>query len=138
MESLRDQILANRSGLYGFALKRTGFDVDRANDLVQEVIQRALQFEHTFKHCENPHGWLCRILVNIQHSEYRRNRVVYLDTIEHLAVDPIPPNQIDRIEFQEIMERINRLPKNMQEILREVFINGKKYEEIAEQLGIEV
>ena len=71
--TLRDQILAAVPSLRAFAISLSG-NVDRADDLVQETLLRALANIHSFQPGTNMPAWLFTILRNLFRSEYRKRR----------------------------------------------------------------
>src|SRR4030067_174160 len=71
--SLRDAILAAIPRLRAFAVSLCG-NVDRANDLVQDALVRALANIDGFRPGTNLNAWLFTILRNHFRSEYRKRR----------------------------------------------------------------
>ena len=71
--SLRDDILATLPRLRAFAISLSG-KVDRADDLVQETLLRALSNINSFEPGTNLQAWLFTILRNQFRSEYRKRR----------------------------------------------------------------
>jgi RNA polymerase sigma factor (sigma-70 family) len=70
---LREALLAAVPSLRAFAISLSG-QVDRADDLVQDTILRALSNLHRFERGTNLNAWLFTILRNLFHSEYRKRR----------------------------------------------------------------
>jgi RNA polymerase sigma-70 factor, ECF subfamily len=71
--SLRDQILAAVPSLRAFAMSLVG-NADRADDLVQDTLMRAVANTHRFEAGTNLNAWLFTILRNLFHSEYRKRK----------------------------------------------------------------
>ena len=71
--TIRDQVLAAVPSLRAFAISLCG-NVDRADDLVQETLLRALANIHSFQPGTNMPAWLFTILRNLFRSEYRKRR----------------------------------------------------------------
>src|SRR6478609_4490284 len=71
--SVRDAMLAAVPSLRAFAISLCG-NVDRADDLVQETMLRALANIHSFQPGTNMSAWLFTILRNLFRSEYRKRR----------------------------------------------------------------
>src|SRR5450432_4718751 len=69
----RDSILAAIPNLRAFAISLSG-NVDRADDLVQETVLRALANIDSFQPGTNMPAWLFTILRNLFRSEYRKRR----------------------------------------------------------------
>ena len=66
-------MLAAIPGLRAFAISLCG-NVDRADDLVQETLIRALANISSFEPGTNMPAWLITILRNLYRSEYRKRR----------------------------------------------------------------
>src|SRR3982074_612773 len=71
--SVRDAMLAAVPSLRAFAISLCG-NVDRADDLVQETLLRAMANIDSFEPGTNMSAWLFTILRNLFRSEYRKRR----------------------------------------------------------------
>src|SRR3989337_238957 len=71
--SVREAVLAAVPSLRAFAISLCG-NVDRADDLVQETLLRALANINSFQPGTNMSAWLFTILRNHFRSEYRKRR----------------------------------------------------------------
>ena len=71
--ALTDQMLAAVPSLRAFAISLSG-NVDRADDLVQETLMRAIANIDSFQPGTNMSAWLFTILRNLFRSEYRKRR----------------------------------------------------------------
>ena len=130
--ALRDQILAAIPSLRAFAISLSG-NVDRADDLVQETILRALANIHSFQPGTNMPAWLFTILRNLFRSEYRKRRREVEDTDGNFAETlKSHPDQIGRVEFQEFRAALAQLPAEQREALILVGASGFSYEEAAD------
>jgi RNA polymerase sigma-70 factor (ECF subfamily) len=136
--SLRDAILAAVPRLRAFAVSLCG-NVDRANDLVQDALVRALANIDSFRLGTNLNAWLFTILRNHFRSEYRKRRREVEDAdgsyTESLKSQP---EQIGRLEFAELTVALGRLPDDQREALLLVAASGFSYEEAAEICGCAV
>ncbi len=136
--SLRDAILAAIPRLRAFAVSLCG-NVDRANDLVQDALVRALANIDGFSPGTNLNAWLFTILRNHFRSEYRKRRREVEDAdgsyTESLKSQP---EQIGRVEFAELTVALSRLPDDQRESLLLVAASGFSYEEAAEICGCAV
>jgi RNA polymerase sigma-70 factor (ECF subfamily) len=72
-DSLRDDILASVPSLRAFAISLSG-NGDRADDLVQETLLRAIANIDSFQPGSNLPAWLFTILRNLFRSDYRKRR----------------------------------------------------------------
>jgi RNA polymerase sigma-70 factor (ECF subfamily) len=130
--SLRDPILAAVPRLRAFAMSLCG-KVDRADDLVQETLVRALAHIDSYRRGTNLNAWLFTILRNQFHSEYRKRRREVEDADgSYTASLKSQPEQIGRLEFTELTVALGRLPDDQREALLLVAASGFSYEEAAE------
>jgi RNA polymerase sigma-70 factor, ECF subfamily len=136
--SLRDAVLASVPSLRAFAISLCG-TVDRADDLVQETLLRALANIHSFQPGTNMSAWLFTILRNLFRSEYRKRRREVADSDGSYAARlKTQPEQEGRIEFTEFREALSRLPDEQREALILVGASGFSYEEAAGICGCAV
>ena len=68
--AVRDALFAALPHLRAFAISLTG-NIDRADDLVQETLLRALSHLDRFERGTNLQAWMFTILRNLFHSDYR-------------------------------------------------------------------
>ena len=95
---LRDQILGAVPSLRAFAISLSG-NVDRADDLVQETMLRALANIHSFQPGTNMNAWLFTILRNLFRSEYRKRKREVEDADGSFAESlKSHPEQLGRVE----------------------------------------
>lgn len=130
--SVREAILAAVPSLRAFAISLSG-NVDRADDLVQETMLRALANIHSFQPGTNMSAWLFTILRNLFRSEYRKRRREVEDTDGSFAEGlKSHPEQLGRVEFQEFRTALSQLPAEQREALILVGASGFSYEEAAD------
>src|SRR5215218_3383499 len=136
--SVRDAMLAAVPSLRAFAISLCG-NVDRADDLVQETLLRAMANIDSFQPGTNMSAWLFTILRNLFRSEYRKRRREVEDTDGSYA-DTLKsqPEQHGRVEFEEFRTALAKLPSDQREALLLVGASGFSYEEAAEICGCAV
>jgi RNA polymerase sigma-70 factor (ECF subfamily) len=106
--------------------------VDRADDLVQETLLRALANIDSFQPGTNMAAWLFTILRNHFRSEYRKRRREVEDSDGHYAETlKTQPAQLGHVEFREFREALAKLPSDQREALVLVGASGFSYEEAA-------
>ena len=129
--SLRDAMLAAVPSLRAFAISLSG-NIDRADDLVQETLLRAIANIDSFQPGTNMSAWMFTILRNLFRSEYRKRRREVEDTDGSYA-DSLKsqPEQNSRLEFQEFRAALAKLPPDQREALILVGASGFSYEEAA-------
>src|SRR6201990_2258970 len=113
--SVRDAVLTAVTSLRAFAISLCG-NVDRADDLVQETLLRALANIDSFEPGSNMPAWLFTILRNLFRSEYRKRRREVEDTDGSYAESlKSQPEQNSRLEFQEFRTALSKLPPDQPE-----------------------
>jgi RNA polymerase sigma-70 factor (ECF subfamily) len=120
---------------YARALTR---NADRADDLVQDCLERALRKRSLWSPTGPLQAWLFRILLNVYRNGLRQTRRrgdhVALDS---LVVEPgTPAPQPGRIALAEMSRAIDQLPHEQREALLLVVLEGVSYEEAAGILEI--
>lgn len=134
-------LLSLKKNLRYYALSLTS-DSEKADDLLQETMLKALTYRDKFRENTNFKAWIYTIMRNTFINEYRRN-VKRKDTFDsmsndiHLAhspdrVYPSPDSFYNSKEIRaniEALEDEYRVPFNM-------FLDGYKYKEIAEELEL--
>ena len=136
--TIRDQILAAVPSLRAFAISLSG-NVDRADDLVQETLLRALANIHSFQPGTNMPAWLFTILRNHFRSEYRKRRREVEDADGSYAETlKSHPEQHGHLEFSEFKTALAQLPSDQREALVLVGASGFSYEEAAKICGCAV
>ena len=136
--SMRDAVLAAVPSLRAFAISLSG-NVDRADDLVQETLLRALVNIDSFQPGTNLSAWLFTILRNLFRSEYRKRRREVEDGDGTYAESlKSQPEQEARVEFREFRAALAKLPSDQREALILVGASGFSYEEAAGICGCAV
>lgn len=135
---LRDEILATVPSLRAFAISLSG-NVDRADDLVQETMLRALANIDSFQPGSNMPAWLFTILRNLFRSDYRKRRREVEDAEGNYARTlKTQPTQTTRIEFEEFRSALDKIPQDQREALILVGASGFSYEDAAAICGCAV
>ncbi len=135
--TLLDEIEAAIPALrrYAHAVLR---DRDRADDLVQDCLERAVAKRHQWQGDGPVQAWLFRILIN-RHRDLQRSA----PSPGHLvAVDDLPdqPSQTGgqeaHLALREVQAAIMRLPMDQREALLMVALEGKSIDQAAGILDI--
>ena len=134
----RDVMLAAVPNLRAFAMSLSG-NVDRADDLVQGTLMRAIANINTFQPGTNMQAWLFTILRNLFRSEFRKRRREVEDADGSYA-DSLAsaPQQHGGLEFKELLAALAKLPLVQREALLLVGASGFSYDEAAAICGIAV
>src|SRR5262245_35760872 len=136
--ALSRDILSAVPRLRAFAVSLTA-STDRADDLVQETMVRALAHIEQFQPGTNLRAWLFTILRNQFNSEYRQRRWIvedsdgiYVGSLKTIA------QQNSWLEFQELRAALTKLPPEQREAVVLVGASGMSYEEAAAICGCAV
>jgi RNA polymerase sigma-70 factor (ECF subfamily) len=136
--------------IFGYVLRRTA-NLEAAQDITSETFFKALRKLWQF-HWRNISfsSWLYKIATNevnqyLRKAEYKKS--VSLEELQEQGFEPISPHdpESELIEaqeklkqyqdFQEIQEKIVRLPAKYQEVITLRFFEQKQIKEIGETLG---
>ena len=129
--SVHDALLAAIPSLRAFAKSLCG-NVDRADDLVQETLLRAIANIDSFQLGTNMPAWLFTILHNLFRSEFRKRRREVED-VDGSHTDSLQssPEQHGRLEFKELFDALATLPFAQREALILVGASGFSYDDAA-------
>lgn len=132
-----DEIEATVPALRRYARALTR-NADRADDLVQDCLERAIRKRNLFTPTGPLQAWLFRILINLWRNDLRfeRRRGDHIP-IDSLIFEPsVPPAQPGRIALAEMSRAVDRLPDDQREALLLVALEGMSYQDAASVLGI--
>lgn len=128
----------HHSKLRAFAISLTN-DVDRADDLVQDTVMRAIANIDRFQPGTNLTAWLFTILRNLFHSEFRKRRREVEDADGSYAARLVSlPMQDARLDFDDLRLALGKLPDDQREAVLLVGASGFSYEETAEICGVAI
>ena len=139
-----DALAAVIPRLRRYALVLTG-NPARADDLVQDTLARAWAKRSYWRPGSDLRAWVFTIMHNIfvnQLASSRRDAAnVSLDAEDERGAALQVSGDNDpttRIELQEVMRQVQRLPAEQREVLMLVAVEGMHYEEVAATLGIPI
>jgi RNA polymerase sigma-70 factor, ECF subfamily len=122
---------------YARALTRA---TDRADDLVQDTLLRALTKLHLWQPGTDIRAWLFTIMhhqyVNTVRREARETATVDIEHISSTLVATTDPTA--RRQLVELDRALARLPAEQREILLLVGLEGMDYESVAKILGVPI
>jgi RNA polymerase sigma-70 factor (ECF subfamily) len=133
----RDELIAALPRLRRYARLLTG-DRCRADDLVQDALERALERESTFRSGANLRAWLFSLMHNLFVDGVRAREVVDWSVDSSELPDVVAPQQSDPAEMRDIHSALAKLPVDQREVLLLVAIEGLRYREAADALGLPV
>ena len=137
-ESVRKAVLSAVPSLRAFAISLSG-NVDRADDLVQETLLRALANIHSFQPGTNMPAWLFTILRNLHVSRWRseRRHGTTVD-MDETALPGVPARQEAALEVHDVLAAIDQLPEEQKSLLLLVGVEDFSYDDAARILGMPI
>src|SRR5437762_8773982 len=122
---------------YARALTR---DVARADDLVQSCLTRAIAKQHLWQPGTDLRAWLFTILHNQQVNDVRRSvREGICVPVEDMApVLTVQSNATAVLQLRDLEAAIGKLPQEQRQVILLVGLEGMRYEEVADILGVPV
>ncbi len=118
-----------------YARALTG-DVTRADDLVQDCLERAVRKKHLWKPSGTVRAWLFTILLNLHRDAHRRNRTPLVPLDEGHNDIPAQGNQESRLALNQTVRHMDRLPLEQKQVLLLIALEGFDYAEAAAILSI--
>ena len=109
----------------------------RAEDLVQDTLERAWAKLHLFRAGSDLRAWLFTVMHNVHVNQIRAAReTVELDesALEGISGDP----QGDRLEVRDLERALQRLPTEQRQGLPLVALEDMSYDEAARTLGVPI
>ena len=133
--------------LTAFAKRRMTSPQD-AEDMVQDACVRAWQGFSTLRDTSRAAPWMFRILRSVLADEYgkreRRRELVSIsrleDVYEGLMVSEDDPyaNAVSRMTLDHIEDALRRIPEDFAVVVELHDVNGLRYAEIAEVMGVPI
>jgi len=135
---VENAIVKSLPALRGFAISLCR-NRDRADELVQETVRRAIEHIDTFESGSNLDAWLITILRNHFYSECRKSKWVEEDIDGRRASSmEIPPDQVGWDVAEDLRAGLGRLSRIHQQALFLVGASGLSYREAAEVAGCDI
>lgn len=138
---LRASLAEQLPALQAHAIKLVR-DRAEATDLVQDTIERALRFEHSYQEGTNLRGWLHQILFSVFITRCRRQRRER-NALSALGTDPCEWTHDGAVmadaELSPGLQRaLATLGEGFRDVLLKVDLNEQSYREVADELGVPV
>lgn len=113
---------------------------DKADDLVQDTLERAIRRQASFEPGTSLRAWLFTILRNLHIDQCRKvqrqGETVEVDDRD--AALAMAPDQTARAEFRDFEACFAELPKADQDLLTMVAVDGLSYETAAEIFDVQI
>ena len=121
-----------------YARALTG-DRSRADDLVQDTLERALIKFHLWRQGTDLRAWLFTIMHNVYINQIRANSAVATTTLDDEAAHlSIRATQTDRLDVLDLEAALTRLPEEQREVLLLIGLEQMTYEESAGVLNVPI
>ncbi|MFQ5745941.1 MAG: sigma-70 family RNA polymerase sigma factor [Gemmatimonadota bacterium] len=143
-----EEALVHLDSLYGLALRLTGGDEARAQDLVQESVLKAYRSWDRFEPGTNCRAWLMTILRNTFINQFRRQKarpasVEFDQVAERPGYEGLfnadPEGEIfGRLIDDEVVAAIEELPEEFRVAIVLSDLEGLSYQEVSELMDIPV
>ncbi|MFV0506390.1 MAG: RNA polymerase sigma factor [Bacteroidales bacterium] len=140
--NIRQQLVDLSPKLEGYALSLTS-DLDRAKDLLQETMLKALSNADKYRENSNLKAWAYAIMRNTFINEYRRNtKIKYTLDDEEVYIPAVytitsSVGADSECSYKFIQKEIDNLEDGFK-VPFEMYVNGYKYKEISEELNIPI
>jgi RNA polymerase sigma-70 factor (ECF subfamily) len=130
----RPDLIEHLPRLRRYARALTG-DVNRADDLVQDTLERALAKLDLWQPGSDLRAWLFTLMHNLFVNQIRVKRPQ--ETVMEEALDePVSGGQMEALAARDIHAALARLPEEQREVLLLVGLEQFGYAEAAQVLGV--
>lgn len=135
-------IEAQIPGLRRFARALSRGDRARADDLVQDGLERALACWEGRRNEHNLRGWLYTILYNRFLSEERRRRrrgtQLHLADAGEAELPEVDGGQYAALHHRDLLRALQKLPQEQRSVLLLTAVEDLSYQEAARALGVPI
>ena len=109
-------------------------DSHRADDLVQDTLERALAKFHLWRRGSDLRAWMFAIMHNVFVNQLKQRRELALDEAAEAALESAPRS--DPLEMRDLDAVLRRLPAEQREVLLLVGLEQLSYAEASQALGV--
>jgi RNA polymerase sigma-70 factor (ECF subfamily) len=131
----REEIAAHIPRLRRYARALAG-DSHRADDLVQDTLERALTKFHLWRHGSDLRAWMFAIMHNVFINQLKARRELALDEATEASLESAV--QSDPLELRDLDAALRQLPVDQREVLLLVGLEQLSYAEVSKALSIPV
>ena len=139
MDELTQQLEQQIPRLRRYALALVG-DPTRADDLVQDCLERAWSRGHLFRPGSDLRAWLFTILHNLHANASRRynTRPAEVSLADETYTPSTAATQGDIVALNELRSALTEVPEDQRQVLLMVGMEQMTYQEVAIVLGIPI
>lgn len=127
------EIAAHIPRLRRYARALTG-DSHRADDLVQDTLERALAKFHLWRRGSDMRAWMFTIMHNVFVNQLKQRRELALDEVAEAGLEAAPRS--DPLELRDLDAALRCLPAEQREVLLLVGLEQLSYAEASQALGV--
>jgi len=111
-------------------------DSHRADDLVQDTLERALVKFHLWRHGSDLRAWMFSIMHNVFINQLKSRRELELDDATESSLES--PPQSDPLQLRDLDAALRCLPAEQREVLLLVGLEQLSYAETSQALGVPI
>lgn len=139
MDDLSLQIEQQIPRLRRYAQALVG-DATRADDIVQDCLERAWSKIHLFRPGSDLRAWLFTILHNVHANAARRYNTspAMVPLLDENLAPATRATQLDELEAGDLRAALARLSDDQRQVILMVGMEQMRYEEVAQVLGIPI
>ena len=138
-DAIRNEMIQFLPRLRAFGRSLTGAQ-DQADDLVQQTVEKALRNIDSYVPGTRLDSWMFRIMRNTWIDGHRARRPTVtlddMDTVSPLIGEDGRDVTENRIYLAQVRRAMEALPEEQRTVLMLVCVEGLRYREVAEALGI--
>jgi RNA polymerase sigma-70 factor (ECF subfamily) len=135
MESMSAVITEQIPRLRRYARALTG-DRSRADDLVQDTLERAWGKLHLWRRGSDMRAWMFSIMHNTFINHIRKKQLDAVSMDDEALEIPTRATQEDALQMRDLTSAIDKLPYEYREVILLIGLEQMSYEEAAQVLGI--
>ncbi len=145
-EEMKRLLKEHLDTLFGYARFLTG-DREKARDLVQDTIIKALDNSHLYQNKQSFRSWIFTVMRNLYINQMRRNGVMFEVSESDLSSEDSAPFEfedtfsspeysVDPILKEHLETALQRLSPEYREVVYFIDVEEFSYEETGKMLGI--
>ena len=111
-------------------------DPGRADDLVQDTLERAWVKLHLWQRGSDLRAWMFSIMHNLFVNQVRKSQLHMVELDDDALEVPVRATQEDSLHMRDLASALGQLPAEYREVVLLVGLEQMSYEEVAQVLGI--